>query len=845
MKDQQPQDKNTVPVNIEDEMRGAYLDYAMSVIVGRALPDVRDGLKPVHRRVLYAMYDLGNTHNKAYKKSARVVGDVIGKYHPHGDVAVYDTIVRMAQDFSLRYPLIDGQGNFGSIDGDSPAAMRYTEIRMAKVTDELLADLDRDTVDFGPNYDDSLTEPEVLPARLPNLLINGSAGIAVGMATSIPPHNLKEIISATLALIDQPTLDTDAMLTYVKGPDFPTGAFAFGGEALKEAYRTGRGAVTLRAKAEIETWKGDRERIIVSELPYTVNKAKLIEKIADLVRDKKIEGISDLRDESDRTGMRIVIEIKKNENSNVILNKLYKLTQLQDSFGINLLAIHQNQPKTFNLRDMLWAFVEHRKDVVVRRTIFDLKKAEARAHILEGLKRAVENIDSVIALIKAAKSPEEARNGLIEKYSFSEIQAQAILDMRLQRLTGLERDKIIEEYKQVLALIEELKKILGSESLVFEVIKKELTLLLENYGDERRTDIVHGATTEFEVEDLIAEEDTLVSITLAGYVKRSDPSIFKSQHRGGRGVRGVSTGDEDFVTAIYRTNTLNYLLCFTDQGRLYWLKVYKIPEASRNAKGKAIVNLLALQPNEKVKAILPVREFKENEFVVMVTRAGVIKKTPLSEFKNIRTAGVAAISVDDNDALISAKLTQGKNDVFLCSKNGMSIRFNEEDVRSMGRTARGVIGMNLEEGDGVVAMEVLSAEDGTRDVEILTVTENGYGKRTPVKEYRLQSRGGVGVINMKTTDKNGFIMGSRQVLPKYDVMLVSTKGQMIRIKVGEISEQGRNTQGVRLISLSSAEKVVSFEYVAESTVAVETEEKVSAPEAVGVAEKAESDGSLT
>lgn len=822
MSESQVLDKNTVVVTIEDEMRGAYLDYAMSVIVGRALPDVRDGLKPVHRRVLYAMYDLGNTYNKPYKKSARVVGDVIGKYHPHGDVAVYDTIVRMAQDFSLRYPLIDGQGNFGSIDGDAPAAMRYTEIRMDKITDELLADLDKETVDFGPNYDDSLTEPKVLPSRIPNLIVNGGTGIAVGMATNIPPHNLSEIIDATVALIDQPSLDTDAMLEFVKGPDFPTGAYIFGGNHLKEAYRTGRGSITIRGKAEIETWKGDRERIIISELPYQVNKAKLIEKVADLVRDKKIEGISDLRDESDRTGMRIVIEIKKNENSNVILNQLYKLTQLQENYGINLLAIHMGQPKTFNLRDMLWAFIEHRKDVVVRRTRYELRKAEARAHILEGLKKAVENIDEVIALIKAAKSPDEARTQLIERFLFSEIQSQAILDMRLHRLTGLEREKIIQEYKEVLALIEELKKILGSEARVYELIKNELLEIKKSYGDKRRTEIVHGMSTDLGVEDLIADEETLVSITHTGYVKRSDPTQFRSQHRGGRGIRGVTTGDEDFVTAIYKTNTLSYLLCFTDKGRLYWLKVYKIPEASRGAKGKAIVNLIALTPGEKIKAILPVREFRENEYVIMVTRGGIIKKTPLSDFSNVRNAGLMAVSTDEGDELISAKLTNGSNDIFLCSKDGMSIRFSEEDVRPMGRTARGVIGMSLDEGDRVVAMEVLDAVDSERPYEVLTVTDSGYGKRTPVSDYRHQSRGGKGIITMKTNERNGAILGARQVLPKDDIMLVSNRGQMIRIHVGEISEQGRNTQGVRLMTVSTGEKVVSFEYMAES--AVENEE---------------------
>jgi DNA gyrase subunit A len=797
---QTPENKNVQIVTIEEEMRGAYLDYAMSVIVGRALPDVRDGLKPVHRRALYAMYDLGNTHNKPYKKSARVVGDVIGKYHPHGDVAVYDTIVRMAQDFTMRYTLIDGQGNFGSVDGDSPAAMRYTEIRMDKITEEMLADLDKETVDFGPNYDDSLTEPTVLPARIPNILVNSSTGIAVGMATSIPPHNLGEVIDATVALIDNPKLDTNAMLAHIKGPDFPTGGFAFGGPELREAYRTGRGAVTMRAKAEIETWKNDRERIVVTELPYQVNKAKLIEKIADLVRDKKIEGISDLRDESDRTGMRMVIEIKKGENSNIILNRLYKLTQLQDNFGINMLAIHNGQPKTFNLRDMIWAFVEHRKDVVVRRTAFELRKAEARAHILEGLKRAVENIDEVIALIKGSKGPDEARVNLISRFEFSEIQAQAILEMRLQRLTGLERDKIIEEYKQVLALIEELKKILSSEALVYAVIKKELVEIKEKYNDKRRTEIVQAELTEFEAEDLISDEEALVSITHTGYIKRAD-----------------------FVTAIYRCRTLSYLLCFSDKGRMYWLKVYKVPEAGRSAKGKAVVNLISLSPGEKIQAILPVKEFNENQFIVMVTRQGTIKKTPLSEFSNVRSAGLNAITVDEGDELLSAKISDGKNDVFLCSREGMGIRFSEEDVRPMGRSARGVIGMSLDEGDRVVSMEILPSGDDPHN-EVLVVSENGYGKRTPVNEFRHIGRGGKGVIVMKGSERNGSVMGARQVTPKDDVMFVSNKGQMIRTNVGGISEQGRSAQGVRLMTVSPGEKVVSFELLAEAVHAPGTED---------------------
>ncbi len=813
---------HTVTVNIEEEMRGAYLDYAMSVIVGRALPDVRDGLKPVHRRVLYAMYDMGNTYNKPYKKSARVVGDVIGKYHPHGDTAVYDTMVRLAQDFTMRYPLVDGQGNFGSIDGDSPAAMRYTEVRMKRITDDLLADLDKETVDFGANYDDSLTEPLVLPNRIPNLLVNGSSGIAVGMATSIPPHNLTEVVDATLALVDNPSLDTTALFQYVKGPDFPTGAYAFGGVSIRDAYRTGRGSITMRAKSEIEAFKGDRERIIVNELPYQVNKARLIEKIADLVREKKIEGISDLRDESDRTGMRIVIEVKKGESANILLNRLYKLTQLQDTFSINLLAIHQGQPKTFNLRDMLWAFIEHRKDVVVRRTQYELKKAEARAHILEGLKRAVENIDEVVALIKGSKGPDEARETLMTRFSFTEIQAQSILDMRLQRLTGLERDKIVEEYHQILKLIIELKEILASEARVFQIIREELTQVREQFGDKRRTEIVLDEATEFEAEDLIADEPVLVSITHSGYVKRANPSTFKSQHRGGKGIRAVQTGDEDFVTAIYRCNTLSYLLCFTDRGRLYWLKVYRVPEASRGAKGKAIVNLINLAQGEKIQAILPVREFRGDQFVTFVTRAGIIKKTPLSDFSNVRNTGLMAITIDDGDELIEARLTSGQNDVFLVSKSGMSIRFGEDDVRPMGRAARGVIGMSLDEGDRVVSMEVLDTLTQL-PFEILTITDQGYGKRTPVGEYRVQTRGGKGIITMRTADKNGQVMGARQVLPKDDVMLVSDKGQMIRVHVGEISEQGRNTQGVRVMNVSSGEKVVSFEYMAEESVVVAEE----------------------
>lgn len=816
MADNLTPEKNVLNVNIEDEMRGAYLDYAMSVIIGRALPDVRDGLKPVHRRALYAMHEMGNAHDKPYKKSARIVGDVIGKYHPHGDTAVYDAIVRLAQDFSLRYPLVDGQGNFGSIDGDSPAAMRYTEVRMEKITSELLADLEKETVDFGPNYDDSLKEPLVFPAKFPNLLVNGSGGIAVGMATNIPPHNLTEIVSATLALIEKPSLTTDDLFEYVKGPDFPTAGIVFGGAALKQIYKTGRGVVSIRGKAEIEVGKNDRERIIVTELPYQVNKARLIEKIADLVRDKRIEGISDLRDESDRTGMRIVIELKKNENANVILNRLYSLTQLQDSFGVSLLAVHQNRPKVFNLRDMIWAFVEHRKEVVIRRTLFDLKKAEARAHILEGLKIAVENLDAVVALIRASESPEKARRGLMEKFTLSEIQAKEILEMRLQRLTALERDKIVADYQSILKLIEELKRILASEKLVFEIITQELTEIRDKYGDERRTQVTYDENSDFEIEDLIADEPTLVTITHNGYIKRTNPSVFRSQGRGGKGIRGAKTTEDDFVTTLYRTTTLSYLLCISDKGKLYWLKAYKIPEAARDAKGRAIVNLLPLTPGEKIKSTLAVREFKESEYLVFVTRKGVIKKTALSEFKNVRNSGIIAISIDEGDELIGTKISRGADDIFICTQEGMSIRFSEDDVRAMGRSAYGVKGVTLDAGDQVVAMEVIETQSDKTD--ILTVTENGYGKRTPFSEYRAQSRGGRGLIAIKASDRNGKVVAAAQVSSKDDVMLVSNRGQMIRIRVGEISELGRNTQGVRLMNVSDGEKVAAMEYMAENAI---------------------------
>ncbi len=817
----QPPEKmsNVVQVNIEDEMRGAYLDYAMSVIIGRALPDVRDGLKPVHRRALYAMYDLGNTYNKAYKKSARIVGDVIGKYHPHGDSAVYDTIVRMAQDFSLRYPLIDGQGNFGSIDGDSAAAMRYTEIRMEKITDEILADLEKETVDFGPNYDGSLQEPLVFPTKIPNLLINGSTGIAVGMATNIPPHNLGEVVDATLALINNPSLDVDGLMEFVKGPDFPTGGTIFGGNVLKLAYKTGRAVITIRAKSEIETYKNDRERIIVTELPYQVNKAKLIEKIADLVNDDKLEGISDIRDESDRTGMRIVIEIKKNESSSVVLNRLYKMTQLQDSYGIALLAIDHHQPKMFNLKDMIQAFIEHRKDVVIRRTVFDLRKAEARLHILEGLKRAVEHLDEVIALIRASANAPEALTGLMTKFAFSQLQAQAILDMRLQRLTGLERDKIIDEYNEVLRIIGDLKDILSKESRVYEIISGELTEIRERYADDRRTEITLDESSDIDIESLITDEPTLLTITRTGYIKRQDPNQFKSQGRGGKGIIGMNTDDEDFVNQIFKTTTLSQLFCLTDKGRLHVVKVYKIPEATRTSKGKAIVNLLTLQADEKVMMILPVKDYNENNFLVMATKSGIVKKTALSEYKNVRTTGINAISIEEGDALIGARISDGSNEIFMTSASGMSIRFAEKDVRPMGRTAYGVYGMSLDEGDSVVGMELIHPAESSN--EILVVSELGYGKRTPVSEYRVQTRGGKGIITLKVTDKTGQLMSARQVTPSDDLMLFSSRGKLIRIKIGEISEQSRNTQGVRLMTVDSGEKVVAVENIPDDGVATE------------------------
>lgn len=799
-------------VSIEEQMREAYLEYAMSVIVGRALPDVRDGMKPVHRRILYAMYDMGNTHDKPYKKSARIVGDVIGKYHPHGDTAVYETMVRMAQDFSMRYPLVDGQGNFGSVDGDSAAAMRYTEVRLEKITNEVLADLDKETVDFTPNYDNSLKEPAVLPTRIPNLLINGSSGIAVGMATNIPPHNLGEIIDALKAVIAKPEIGTLELMKIVPGPDFPTAAFIYGRKGIKEAYETGKGIIHLRAKTEIEPFKGDRERIIVTEIPYQVNKAKLIEDVAHLVNEKRVEGISDIRDESDRKGMRIVFDLKKGEDSRVVLNQLFKNTQMETSFGISILALDRQQPKMMGLKECLVAFVAHRKEVVTKRTVYELKKAEEKAHILEGLKKAVENLDAVVALIRKAPNPQEAQIQLIEKFALSEIQAKAILDMRLQRLTGLERDKIIQDYKDTMAVIAELKSILADEKKVLAIIGTELDEVRTKFANPRRTQFIEEQE-DITTEDLIAEEEMVVTVTYSGYIKRLPVDTYRSQKRGGKGVMGAGTRAEDFIWDIFVASTHEHILCFTDQGRVYWLKVYKIPEAGRTAKGKPIVNLLNLSTNERVQAVLPVKEFKENWFVTMVTKNGTIKKTSLEAFSRPMKKGIIALTTDEGDTLVDAKVTQGNQHIVLVSKEGQSIRFEETDVRPMGRSARGVAGMRLDGSDEVIGMAIVAAD--SQKEQLLTVTQNGYGKRTLMEEYRVQGRGGSGIMTMKITDKNGPIVAVRQVADEDQLILASDKGKVIRTRVSEISEVGRVAQGVRLINLEEGEQVAAVAKIVE------------------------------
>lgn len=803
--------KGITQVDINQEMKDAYLQYSMSVIVGRALPDVRDGLKPVHRRVLFAMHELSNTHDKPYKKSARIVGDVIGKYHPHGDTAAYDTMVRMAQEFSLRYPLIDGQGNFGSIDGDSPAAQRYTEVRMTNLAEELLADIEKETVPFIPNYDDSLMMPAILPAKFPNLLVNGSSGIAVGMATNIPPHNLGEVIDGCVALIENPNISDDDIIQLIPGPDFPTHGIINGRNGIISAYKKGHGIITIKAVAEIVQNK-DREDIIVTEIPYQVNKARLIESIADLVRDKKIEGISDIRDESSREGMRIVITLKRNENSSVVLNRLFKYTQMQVSFGIRMLALDaQLRPHMFTLKEALQAFIEHRKDVVIKRCVFDLKKSEARAHILEGLKKAIDNIDAVVATIKNSRETAAAKAALIQKFEFSDRQATAILEMRLARLTGLESQKIADELAEIMKFIAWLKEVLADDNKIFAIIKEELTEIKKKFNNPRRTKIVEG-DQEIEDEDLIAQEKMVVSITNSGQIKRIPIDQYKTQKRGGKGVKGADTQEEDYVTNLFTANTKTTLLVFTSNGKLYWTKVYKLPQGTRTSKGKSINNVVQVAPQESVRAILPIEQFEDDKYVVMLTKKGTIKKTPLSAFSNPRPSGIIALTIDLDDDLLAAKISDGKQDIFICTKEGMSIRFDEDDVRPMGRTARGVRGISLSKDDEVVGVEVVPKEGAGN---ILIATAGGYGKRSEMTEYRAQNRGGVGIITQKTSDKIGQVVTCRSVSDIDDIVVTTDQGQTIRMSCKDISVLGRNTQGVRLISLKESEYVTSVAVVRE------------------------------
>ncbi|MDX5407160.1 MAG: DNA topoisomerase (ATP-hydrolyzing) subunit A [Chromatiaceae bacterium] len=848
--------REIVPINIEDELKNSYLDYAMSVIVGRALPDVRDGLKPVHRRVLFAMKELGNDWNKAYKKSARVVGDVIGKYHPHGDIAVYDTIVRMAQPFSLRYMLVDGQGNFGSIDGDSAAAMRYTEVRMARIAHELLADLDKETVDYVPNYDGTEQIPAVMPTKVPNLLINGSSGIAVGMATNIPPHNLTEVIDGCLALIANPDIELHELMQYIPGPDFPTAAIINGRKGIEEAYRTGRGKVYIRAKTEIETdEKTGREAIIVNEIPYQVNKARLIEKIAELVKEKRIEGISALRDESDKDGMRIVIELKRGESSDVMLNQLYANTQMQTVFGINMVALDQGQPKLLSLKEMLQCFILHRREVVTRRTVYDLRKARDRAHILEGLAIALANIDDIIELIKTSPSPAEAKLRLVDRgwqlgdvsamleragqdaarpewleahfgirdgrYFLTEQQAQAILDLRLHKLTGLEHEKILDEYKQLLELIAELLHILASPERLMEVICEELEAIKTQYGDARRTDIQDNML-DINMEDLITEEDVVVTLSHLGYAKYQPLSDYEAQRRGGKGKAATTVKDEDFVDKLLVASTHDTILCFSNRGRLYWMKVYQLPLASRTARGKPIVNLLPLEEGERINAILPVREYEENKYVFMATANGTVKKTALTEYSRPRSNGIIAVNLNDGDRLIGVGITDGNSEIMLFSDDGKVVRFAEEQVRSMGRTATGVRGIKLREGGSVVSLIIPNGNG-----PILTVTENGYGKRTALQEYPAKSRATQGVVSIKVSERNGLVVGAVQVNELDEIMMISNKGTLVRTRVNEVSEVGRNTQGVILIRTADNEKVVGVERIDE----IQDAEELAAAEA--------------
>jgi DNA gyrase subunit A len=818
-----------IPVDIEDEMRGSYIDYSMSVIVARALPDVRDGLKPVHRRVLYGMQDLGLASNRPYKKSARIVGEVLGKYHPHGDSAVYDTMVRMAQDFSMRYPLVDGQGNFGSIDGDSPAAMRYTEARLSRVAEEILKDLQKNTVDFVPNFDDTLQEPSVLPALVPNLLVNGTSGIAVGMATNIPPHNLSEVIDGCVAFIADESVTSEKLMKHIKAPDFPTAGIIYGFEGVKEAYLTGRGRIMVRAKASVETGRNDRQSIVVSELPYQVNKANLIEKIADMVNEKKLEDIADIRDESDRDGLRVVLELKRDANAEVVLNNLYKHSQMQTTFGVIMLALVDGRPRVLTLRDLIQHFVQHRNDVVVRRSKFELDEAEKRAHILEGYIIALDNIDAIIRLIKASRDVETAKIGLMKKFKLSEIQAKAILDMRLQRLTGLERKKIEDEYRETIKLIERLKAILKSRQLQMEIIKKELLDLKEKYGDARRTEIVYKAE-EFSIEDMIAEEQVVITISHAGFIKRFPVSGYRRQSRGGRGSTGATTKEDDFIEHVFVGSTHDYLLLFSDRGRCYWLKVFEIPEGGRSSRGKSIANLISKEAEETLASFVNVKNFEEPLFVVMVTQQGMIKKTALSEFSNPRRSGVVAMGLGKGDRVIDARLTDGSQDIVIGTRLGLAIRFHEREARFMGRTASGVRAIRLGKGDRAIGAVALRRNGNS----ILIATEGGYGKRSETSEYRVSHRGGKGIITVKTTDKTGKMVAIKEVLETDDIVIVTEKGIVIRQHASEIRVAGRNTQGVRLIRLDVGDTI--------SDVAAVPSEEEEAPNGSGTPEPSAGEG---
>ncbi|MBU0501130.1 MAG: DNA gyrase subunit A [Gammaproteobacteria bacterium] len=832
--------KEVLPVNLEDEMQQSYLDYAMSVIVGRALPDVRDGLKPVHRRALFSMHEQSNDWNKPYKKSARLVGDIMGKYHPHGDSAIYDTIVRMAQPFSLRYMLVDGQGNFGSVDGDAPAAMRYTEIRMARITHELLADIDKETVDFVPNYDGSESEPTILPAKFPNLLVNGSAGIAVGMATNIPPHNLNEIISGCLALIDDAEIDVAGLMEFIPGPDFPTAGIINGARGIVEAYQTGRGRIYVRARTELEDMDGGKQRIVVTELPYQVNKARLLEKIAELVKEKKIEGITELRDESDKDGMRMVIELRRGEVAEVVLNNLYQHTQMQNVFGINMVALVDGRPRTLNLKEMLQYFLRHRREVVTRRTLFELRKARERAHLLEGLAVALANIDEIIALIKASPNPAVAKEQLIgrpwrsgtveamlgragaqasrpeelsadygltaEGYRLTEVQAQAILDLRLQKLTGLEQDKILAEYAEILEKIAGLLEILSSTERLMDVIRQELEAIREQFGDKRRTEIV-PAHEDLSLEDLITEEDMVVTLSHQGYAKAQSLDVYQAQRRGGKGKQAASTKDEDFIDQLFIANTHDTILCFSSRGKVYWLKVYELPQASRNARGRPMVNLLPLEEGERINAVLPVREYSDDRFVFMVTASGTVKKTPLTDFSRPRTSGIIAVDLREDDQLVGVGLTDGQQDIMLFTSAGKAVRFNEEEVRAMGRTACGVRGVKLAKGQRVISLII--AQEG----QVLTVTENGFGKRTPIDQFQTKGRGGMGVISIRTSERNGEQVGAILVNEEDEIMLITDGGTLVRTRAADVSVVSRDAQGVKMISLSGDERLIAIERI--------------------------------